>query len=129
MHEIMGKMNEKGIIGAKSRKGCYLRKKGKQGSTIYELNPETFEYEERKKMKTAATEMAKQQKGSKRKLKALVSAKGDKAGDLVWAITKPALIYAAELLGEIAEDRKSTRLNSSHVAISYAVFCLKKKKN
>src|SRR5215510_14896907 len=28
----------------------------------------------------------------------------------------------------LAEDRKSTRLNSSHVAISYAVFCLKKKK-
>src|SRR5207253_7994246 len=27
------------------------------------------------------------------------------------------------------KDRKSTRLNSSHVAISYAVFCLKKKKN
>src|SRR5690625_6081887 len=27
------------------------------------------------------------------------------------------------------EDRKSTRLNSSHVAISYAVFCLKKKRN
>src|SRR5207253_89512 len=30
--------------------------------------------------------------------------------------------------GERALDRKSTRLNSSHVAISYAVFCLKKKK-
>src|SRR5690625_6486192 len=28
----------------------------------------------------------------------------------------------------VEEDRKSTRLNSSHVAISYAVFCLKKKK-
>src|SRR5690606_42137212 len=28
----------------------------------------------------------------------------------------------------IGEDRKSTRLNSSHVKISYAVFCLKKKK-
>src|SRR5699024_11826083 len=27
------------------------------------------------------------------------------------------------------KDRKSTRLNSSHVSISYAVFCLKKKKN
>src|SRR5690554_7541952 len=27
------------------------------------------------------------------------------------------------------EDRKSTRLNSSHVRISYAVFCLKKKNN
>src|SRR5688500_20044579 len=37
-------------------------------------------------------------------------------------------------IGEIAfedvveEDRKSTRLNSSHLVISYAVFCLKKKK-
>src|SRR3712207_7857600 len=29
----------------------------------------------------------------------------------------------------VAEDRKSTRLNSSHANISYAVFCLKKKKN
>src|SRR3712207_8145830 len=28
-----------------------------------------------------------------------------------------------------SEDRKSTRLNSSHANISYAVFCLKKKKN
>src|SRR3989442_9374103 len=32
------------------------------------------------------------------------------------------------LVREIAGDRKSTRLNSSHVRISYAVFCLKKKK-
>src|SRR5437763_2415193 len=30
---------------------------------------------------------------------------------------------------EITEDRKSTRLNSSHRCISYAVFCLKKKSN
>src|SRR3712207_7751385 len=30
-------------------------------------------------------------------------------------------------LREIEEDRKSTRLNSSHANISYAVFCLKKK--
>src|SRR5690242_21898936 len=29
---------------------------------------------------------------------------------------------------EISTDRKSTRLNSSHMSISYAVFCLKKKK-
>src|SRR5690349_23421672 len=31
-------------------------------------------------------------------------------------------------LTHVPEDRKSTRLNSSHVEISYAVFCLKKKK-
>src|SRR5205085_9785926 len=33
------------------------------------------------------------------------------------------------LHGNAALDRKSTRLNSSHSQISYAVFCLKKKKN
>src|SRR6202521_4332020 len=33
------------------------------------------------------------------------------------------------LLDWSSEDRKSTRLNSSHLRISYAVFCLKKKKN
>src|SRR3712207_8860914 len=32
-----------------------------------------------------------------------------------------------EVLAERAEDRKSTRLNSSHANLSYAVFCLKKK--
>src|SRR5688500_19995924 len=36
-----------------------------------------------------------------------------------------ALDVGAALMG----DRKSTRLNSSHLVISYAVFCLKKKKN
>src|SRR5690625_5959122 len=34
-----------------------------------------------------------------------------------------------EQVGDPGQDRKSTRLNSSHVAISYAVFCLKKKQN
>src|SRR5436305_6181931 len=37
------------------------------------------------------------------------------------------LAAGAHLVGRVA-DRKSTRLNSSHVRISYAVFCLKKKK-
>src|SRR3989442_5734068 len=36
------------------------------------------------------------------------------------------VVLAGEVIGR---DRKSTRLNSSHVRISYAVFCLKKKKD
>src|SRR5690625_5468161 len=66
-----------------------------------------------------------------------------------WRRSEPLLMMQAFLLNEIfdaplslknvlepyhlysvhtrSEDRKSTRLNSSHVAISYAVFCLKKK--
>src|SRR2546426_1746206 len=38
------------------------------------------------------------------------------------------VISAAAFAAHIG-DRKSTRLNSSHLVISYAVFCLKKKKN
>src|SRR5947207_5216091 len=40
-------------------------------------------------------------------------------------------LLVAELIeqaGPLTKDRKSTRLNSSHTVISYAVFCLKKKK-
>src|SRR5262245_64868173 len=36
--------------------------------------------------------------------------------------------YGPDQLGIAREDRKSTRLNSSHLGISYAVFCLKKRK-
>src|SRR5690349_23826060 len=39
-----------------------------------------------------------------------------------------AYLLPAILSGRKVVDRKSTRLNSSHVEISYAVFCLKKKK-
>src|SRR3712207_8376452 len=35
--------------------------------------------------------------------------------------------FVTQVLRERAQDRKSTRLNSSHANISYAVFCLKKK--
>src|SRR6516164_7297546 len=35
----------------------------------------------------------------------------------------------SQLIDPTVQDRKSTRLNSSHSSISYAVFCLKKKKN
>src|SRR5260221_9901920 len=38
-------------------------------------------------------------------------------------------VYEAESFMDDDGDRKSTRLNSSHTVISYAVFCLKKKKS
>src|SRR5258708_30835969 len=44
-------------------------------------------------------------------------------------IARRAVCRNDHLLGALVEDRKSTRLNSSHQIISYAVFCLKKKKN
>src|SRR5690606_41522663 len=52
----------------------------------------------------------------------------------IWRFVKPGLKYTERKAARGAVffvtvlDRKSTRLNSSHVKISYAVFCLKKKK-
>src|SRR2546430_8542627 len=45
-------------------------------------------------------------------------------------VNQAALCIHKQIIGVAASlDRKSTRLNSSHSQISYAVFCLKKKKN
>src|SRR5256885_11406717 len=46
------------------------------------------------------------------------------AGPVTWAASVASRPAGAAAL----QDRKSTRLNSSHLVISYAVFCLKKKK-
>src|SRR5438874_3288505 len=56
-----------------------------------------------------------------------------RAGEEIEALRRAGIAYEivpgiSAALGAAAADRKSTRLNSSHVEISYAVFCLKKKK-
>src|SRR2546430_11448487 len=46
-----------------------------------------------------------------------------------WLLEQEAEEVVMESTAQYWKDRKSTRLNSSHSQISYAVFCLKKKKN
>src|SRR3712207_8037221 len=56
---------------------------------------------------------------------------GDDVGHLGGGVAEEAVLRGPQPLagGDVqGEDRKSTRLNSSHANISYAVFCLKKKK-
>lgn len=96
---FMKQMLEKGWLGSKSGQGFFL----KQGKDILELDPNTLEYGPRKKLKTAATELSKQEKGLANKLKALVYS-DDRAGQLLWNIFSPVLIYSAHLLGTIADD-------------------------
>lgn len=96
---FLQKMIDNGWLGSKSGQGFFLKK----GKEILELNPETLEYVERKKLKTASTEAAKQQKGLANKMKALVYS-DDRAGELLWNILSPVLVYSAELVGEIADD-------------------------
>src|SRR3989442_8690247 len=51
----------------------------------------------------------------------------DIACAMSWAVGNRS--FGSNDMALVTTDRKSTRLNSSHVRISYAVFCLKKKKN
>src|SRR5690625_3262753 len=53
----------------------------------------------------------------------------DSTGVIDWvvAVEETTTLSGVTPCAAAAADRKSTRLNSSHVAISYAVFCLKKK--
>src|SRR5689334_23636526 len=46
----------------------------------------------------------------------------------LYAVNTAGAVLGVAAAGFLAIDRKSTRLNSSHSSISYAVFCLKKKK-
>src|SRR3712207_8795477 len=52
----------------------------------------------------------------------------DNVAELALAVGREMGLDSDELF-QVQRDRKSTRLNSSHANISYAVFCLKKKKN
>ncbi len=100
--EFMNDMLKNNWLGSKSGQGFYK----KEGKTIYELDPLTMTYGERSKMKTPALEAAKQAKGAKGKMKALVYS-DDRAGRLLWNITSQTLLYSARLLGEIADDIKA----------------------
>lgn len=100
--EFMNDMLKNNWLGSKSGQGFYK----KEGKTIYELDPLTMTYGERSKMKTPALEAAKQAKGAKGKMKALIYS-DDRAGRLLWNITSQTLLYSAWLLGEIADDIKA----------------------
>src|SRR5690606_41867529 len=51
-------------------------------------------------------------------------ARGDLFGDLAVGLEEASALHVGHEIQSVAKDRKSTRLNSSHVKISYAVFCL-----
>ncbi|WP_269153244.1 3-hydroxyacyl-CoA dehydrogenase/enoyl-CoA hydratase family protein [Neobacillus sedimentimangrovi] len=96
---FMKKMVENGWLGSKSGQGFFLKK----GNEFLEIDPNTLEYGPRKKLSAPSIELAKQEKGTANKLKALVYA-NDRAGQFLWHTFSQVFLYAAKLLGEIADD-------------------------
>src|SRR2546422_8607931 len=66
--------------------------------------------------------------GEQADLHLLIGGTGPEEAQLRTLARELGVAQRVTFLGYIPEDRKSTRLNSSHGYISYAVFCLKKKK-
>ncbi|WP_307338403.1 3-hydroxyacyl-CoA dehydrogenase/enoyl-CoA hydratase family protein [Metabacillus malikii] len=97
--QFMREMLDNGWLGSKAGKGFYY----KSGKEILELNPQTMEYEPKKKLQAASIEFAKQAKGLQNKLKTLIFSE-DRAGKLLQHIILPTLVYSAQLVGEIADD-------------------------
>ena len=102
--EFMKQMQHKGWIGSKSGQGFYKKIKEKEGRRIFELNIKTLDYEKRTKLSTPATKKARNEKSIEGKLKTLVYASEDRAGDFLWNTLKPVLLYSARLVGEISDD-------------------------
>jgi len=93
---------ERGWLGEKSGQGFYKKIKGPAGSVIQALDPATLEYADGGKPAGGSLEAAKQAKGARAKIKALLGA-DDRYSKLAWNIVAPVLLYAADKLGEIAD--------------------------
>ncbi|MDC3417896.1 3-hydroxyacyl-CoA dehydrogenase/enoyl-CoA hydratase family protein [Aquibacillus salsiterrae] len=102
--DFMKAMLKNNWLGAKTGQGFYLKKKQDGRSIIYELDHVTLKYQDKKKLKTKATELAKQESNISQKMKALLFTDGDKASEFLWSILKPVFLYTAKLVDEIADD-------------------------
>lgn len=103
MPEFVHQMVEKGWIGDKNKQGFYKKVTSENGKEILVLDYKTMEYVPKSKIKSATVEMAKQGKGLREKLKALINGK-DEASVFAWNSLKKVLLYSADNLGEIADD-------------------------
>ncbi|NWL86750.1 3-hydroxyacyl-CoA dehydrogenase [Paenibacillus sp. 79R4] len=101
--EPLQQMVRQGWLGEKSGQGFYRKLKEQGKRQILALNLEGFTYEPQVKPSSGSLQAAKAAKGSKAKLKALLSG-GDRYSDLAWNVLKPVLLYSAVKLGEIADN-------------------------
>ncbi len=101
--EFIKKMIENKWLGNKTGQGFYKKVKTEEGKQILELNYNTMEYEPVKKVQSASLEMAKQAGPLPKRIKAFVYGK-DKLSQFAWKTLTATLIYAANRVGEIADD-------------------------
>ncbi len=103
--DFIREMVDRGWIGSKSGQGFYW----KRGSEILQLDPKTLTYSPREKLKAPSIQQAKQLKTTREKIKWLAYA-NDRAGEYIWSVLKPTLLYTAEKVYDIADDLRAVDL-------------------
>ncbi|MDQ7095998.1 3-hydroxyacyl-CoA dehydrogenase/enoyl-CoA hydratase family protein [Desulfosporosinus sp. PR] len=101
--EFLQVMLQNGWLGDKAKQGFYKKVKGPQGKVVEVLDPQTMTYVAKKNVKFASLEKAKAAGSLKDKIRTLVSGQ-DAGAEFSWNVLKPVLIYAANRLGDIADD-------------------------
>ncbi len=101
---FVSRMMEEKRLGDKTGGGFYKKIKNAEGkSEILELDPESFEYKPRQRVKLPAVEMASQMEGLKKRLRALVFGK-DKVASYLQKTMIETLVYAANRMPEISDS-------------------------
>jgi len=100
---VLEEMVKRGWLGEKSGRGFYQKVKTDQGSRILSLNLKTMDYVPSSKPASASLQAAKLAKGAGGKLKALLEA-NDRYSRFAWNVLKDTLMYAAAMVGEIADS-------------------------
>lgn len=98
---VMKQMIENGSLGVATNKGFYTKT---ADNSILQLNINTMKYEKCNKLMTNAVKLTNKQTKTAEKVKTLISQQGDLAGDFVWNIMKATLLYATQLVGNIADN-------------------------
>ncbi len=101
--DLLRTLVARGWTGEKVGQGFYKKVKEPQGTAIQVLDLSTLEYRPRQTITSASLEAAKQAKGAKASIRALLKA-NDRYAELAWAILKQVLIYAAEKAYEISDS-------------------------
>ncbi|AET66554.1 3-hydroxyacyl-CoA dehydrogenase [Desulfosporosinus orientis DSM 765] len=101
--EFINTMMSNGWLGNKAKQGFYKKSKGPKGKVVEVLNINTLTYGPQQPVNFPCLEKAKAAKGLPEKLRILVSG-DDKGSEFAWNVLKPTLLYAANLVKDIAED-------------------------
>ncbi len=103
---FLQKMLENKWLGDKTGQGFYKKVKSDKGREVLVLDYNTMEYRPKAKANFGSLSSAKMSKKTEKQFKTLVTG-SDKAAQFAWKITKQQLLYAANLLGVIADDIQS----------------------